>query len=230
MAEPPIPDLFRETIAELGSIPRRGLIWLGAFAIVVAAMDLLTWTHRPTYTAADYAMLAATMAAWVAAAYSISMSMVKKPSSARAFAKFLASSFAVVLLPIIGFASLLVGASANMGAVVGLGVALIVAGLVAGSLLVGWPILEATSQRPVGPLRAIRMTKGLRWQLFFASLVLGGLMRGIPDTSTTDDFGTAVLLAAVNALGSALVSMVALSIAVAAFKFMSTRTLFLSVR
>ena len=215
------PSLFRETMAEFGSIPRRGLIYLGIFAIIVAAIDLLTWAHRPTYSATDYAILAAATAAWVAVAYSISMLMIESPPSLRGLVKFLASSIALVLLPVIGFASLLAGLSAKMGAVAALGAALIAAGLVVGSLLVGWPILEATSQRRVGPLQAIRLTHGLRWQLFAAWLVLGGMTRGVPDTSSTDDFGTAVLLAAVNALASTLVSMIALSIAVAAYKFMT---------
>lgn len=223
MLSPQIPDLFRVTLAELGSIPRRGLIYFGAFAMVMAGLDLLAWSHRPTYMAVDYALGTAALLAWLVAAYSITMSMVERPASVRGFGKFFAASTGLVLLPIIGFALILFGAAANFGALTALGVALIVGGFVAGSLLVGWPILEATARRPIGPFQAIRMAKGIRRQLFFASLIVGGMTGGIPDTSSADDFGTAALIAVVGGLASTGGSMIALSFAVAAFKFMDQR-------
>lgn len=207
------------TLAEFGSIPRRGLVYFGILAAVAAAVDLATWPHRLNYAAADYAMLGVVVATWVVAAYMISMSMVERPPSLGGFARFLVASLALASLPIAGIAALLAGA----GALAALGVALIGMGVVSGALLVGWPILEATSQKLIGPLRAIGMAKGIRRQLFFAWLIMGGLTRSLPATSTAEDFGTAILLATVNALASTLVSMIALSLAVAAYKFMSAR-------
>lgn len=215
-----IPDLFREALAEFGSIPRRGLIYFGAFAIVTAALEFLTWLHRPTYTVLDDTALIAAMVAWMVAAYAVAMSMIESPPSFGGFAKFVASSLAVVLPPILGLVCLLMAARANIGGLAALGGALFIAGLVVASLLVGWPLVEATAQRPVGPVGALRMTKGMRWQLFFASLVIAGVSRGVPDTSITDDLWAAVLLAVLNASASTLISMMALSIAVAAFRFM----------
>jgi hypothetical protein len=219
MASMRIPDVLREVVAELGGMPGRGLLLFGALAAFNAGAALLTWTHRPMVTPFDFALTAAGVIAWLAIAYWVAMSMVEHSPSWRGLGKFVATTMALALPPIIGVLAVVTSHRFHNGALAALGAGLVLMGLIGCMLLVAWPLLEATSSRLVGPLRAFQMTRGLRWQLVFMAILPGAFARGLADMTTTSDFWTAALMASINAVAAMCGPVFALAVAVTAFKF-----------
>ncbi|MNN68959.1 hypothetical protein D3C81_1847060 [compost metagenome] len=108
----------------------------------------------------------------------------------------------------------------KMGAGVALSGALFIAWLVFMMLLPAWPIMQATSAKLIGPLTAIRATRGIRWPLVMAGFLTAGLNRTIPNASSATDIWSALVLAVVDGAIAMFFAMLAISIAVAAAKLM----------
>ena len=208
--------------AEMGTIPRRGLVYLGLAATFSGATDLFIWTHRPEYSALDWAILGLAFFALMGVVCLVSTIMVGVRVSLTGVLKFVITSLALVSPMFLAGVLLLVSLKSGngLGAVTGfisMGAAFIFL-----TLLPGWPVLQVSSSGVVGPLTALRSTKGFRWGLFGVAFIAASMNKLVPGTSTAEDFGTACALAAGGAIVSFLSALVALSIAVAASKLMKS--------
>ena len=214
-------------VAEFGAMPRRGLLYAGAVGLASATFDLVHWLHRTKAPTLDYVGVLVLLAVWFPAAYAMSMLMIQTRLSWRGFGKFLATTLAMVSPVLLAIAALLIATrfASHAGLVLTIVLAAVMSlvGIVLLTLLSGWPILQAISPRLVGPITALKATEGLRWPLVVASFAQSALNRAGPDTSTAGDLPTVCLLAAVNGLVACGSLMLAVSLAVVAWRHMASR-------
>lgn len=214
-------EVWQAVLAEFGTIPRRGLIYLAIATVAGMASDLYLWSHRPTLLPTDYALGAVLVIGWIAISYAVLMAMVEKPVSLSGFAKFLAASAVVALPFLLLLAGLILGARTELGPwVVVLGLLAMLALILILPILSGWPVLQSLSNRVIDPLTALRATHGIRLPLIVMSFVVGGLGRVVPATSSTEDLAMAVLFASGSAIVSTVSAMIGFGVAVVAYRYM----------
>ncbi|PIC02010.1 hypothetical protein [Caulobacter sp. X] len=90
------------------------------------------------------------------------------------------------------------------------------------AFLPGWPLLQATSASLVGPWKAFKSTRGLRWQLFLASFLASGLNKAIPKVSSTESLAGASVLALLGGVVTCFSLMLAAAIGVSAWRHMTS--------
>ena len=211
-----------EIVAELGTMPRIALIWFAILGALSASLDLVSWLHRPRFTPIDYLGLAVLVGASLTATYGGSMKMIDRSWSYKGLFRFVATALAM-LSPIALALAFLSLARVSQGWVAA-SLAASLLGITFLSFLPGWPILQATSRRFVGPWAALKLTKGLRWQLVLASVLTSSLNKAVPSTSTAENFTGASLLAALSGVVTCFSLMLAAAIAVSAWKHMTSET------
>jgi len=207
-------------LAEFGTIPRRELLQLAAGGAAVAASSLIFWSHKPDVLPIDYAMSAALLLGWGALLYAVSMKLMGSRLSMTGFIRFSATSLVMMLPAPILLALLWLSAIYKIGPGIALSGVLFVAWLIFMMLLPAWPILQATSAKFIGPLTAIRATRGIRWPLVMAGFLTAGLNRAIPKASSAMDVWSALILAILDGAIAIFFAMLAISIGVAAAKLM----------
>lgn len=210
----------QDMIAEWGAFPRKALTYFGVWAVVSAGADLILWSHGKHFQAADYLLVAGLAVGWASATYYAAMLMVSTPMTWRGAARFWGTTLAIVTPIIVGLAWSLIALKLKAWWIVLPGVIFLFAATTIATFFVGWPVWQATAQRVIGPFEAWRATKGIRWQLFTFSCVTSGLNRALPNTSTAHDVGAAALLAAGSSLVSCVSSVIGLSVAVVAWRWM----------
>lgn len=215
------PTFIRLVTAEFGTIPKAGLAMIGVVSAASAAAEIYLWTHGSSVTAADYVIGAGLFGGWAAVVYAVSMMMAGSRVEIVGFAKYMATAFAAVLPMLAALGLLLLFMVLGAGGLALIMLAPMFASLIPIMLLPGWPILQATSSKLVGPAEALRLTKGYRWPLILAGFALGAINRAVPTTSATDELTTVCLLAVVGGVASAISAMLGLSISIAAWRLMT---------
>jgi hypothetical protein len=224
MANPRTTHTFLTSFtAELRAIPRKGLVCAGAVGLGSAGFDLFHWSHGGSFIPPDYAVLLILLAGWLLTAYGLSMRLVATPASWRGLAKFLATTLVLVSPILLALLTLRFAKSfeGQYGFLLALVLALL--GSVVLTLLPGWPILQAVSTRLVGPIAALKATKGVRRSLILGPVLTGGLNKFAPETSTAHDLASACLLATLNGLLASVNLLLAVAIAVVAWRHMASR-------
>ncbi|WP_421731579.1 hypothetical protein [Brevundimonas sp.] len=207
-------------MAELGTIPKIGLLYLALCGAALAASDLLSWAHGPALRTEDYVVGLVLTTGWAVAIYSVSMMMMGARTSPLGFAKFVATSIAMLMPLLVSIALFVVAVKANSGVGIAVSCVVFVAALGVTALLPGWPLLQATTEKFVGPLTAFASTKGYRWPLIMGALVISAINRAATKVSDADDFSTAAVLALVDGTVAVASTAAGLSIAVVAWKLM----------
>lgn len=92
---------------------------------------------------------------------------------------------------------------------------------VASQLLCAWPVLQTTTPRFVGPLEAWRRSRGLRWPLLVAGLVLSGTNGAGLDVGPDDPIGSHVAAFLLSVCASVFTALGMIAISIAAFKRMN---------
>lgn len=216
---------YRDAYAEAAKIPRAGLIYIGCWSVVSAFIDLLYWTNRPHFLPGnlppiDYAISAVLIIGWLVVAYSVAMLMTGTRWSTVSLGRFFATSVAMALPALLAIGLILLTPPPGTVWMFAVVVVLSLGALVVFALLPGWPVLQATSMKLVGPAAAFRSTKGMRMSLFATSFIVGGLNRVVPTMSSAHDFPTACILAVANGAVLFVSMVIGLSIAVAAWRRM----------
>jgi hypothetical protein len=209
-----------EIVAELGAMPRLALVCFGGIGALSASLDLAFWLHRPRLEPLDYLGIALLLGVSLLATYAASMKMVECRWSYGGLARFLATALAM-LSPIL-LALVFIGLAPGNQLWLAASLAASLLSIVFLSFLPGWPILQATSPRIVGPWAAFKATKGLRWQLFLVSSLTASLNKAVPSMSTAEDIAGAGLLAALGGVVTCFSLMLAAAIAVSAWKHMTS--------
>jgi hypothetical protein len=207
-------------MSEAGAFPKIGLIYLGAWGLFSAGTDIFAWLHRPSFEPADYFLAAVNLIALAAITYSYAAWMAGAQRTLRGAVGFFGTGVAVFLPTLMAFGLLLVAARAKILWAEILLVLTVFVSLLPISILVGWPIWQATSDRLIGPLEALNATKGIRWPLFFAAGIISSLNRGFPSASKVADLRMACALAIGNGVVGCVTTVLGLSIAVAAYRRM----------
>ena len=216
----PLQRFYELALAELGNIPKRGLIYLGIAGAAGAAFDLIFWSHRPTVLPIDYAGAAALLIGWGVLLYAVSLTMMDSRPNVVGFIRFAITSAAMMLPAALALGLLWLSAIYKSGTGVAFSGALLVASLVFVFLLPGWPVMQARSARWIGPFAALRATRGFRWPLFLAGFGVGGINRAVPQPSSTTEFWSALGLAVLGGGVAVIFAILAISIAVTAAKLM----------
>lgn len=207
-------------MAELGTYPREGLFWLGGWALLSAAADLISWLHRPDYQVADYILLVALAIGLVAISFFSATRMIEMPMTWRGGLRFVGTGAALFIPIMLALGLLVLAARLNIPWAVVASALLVFASLLPITFLPGWPVWQSASVRLIGPIEAFRATSGFRWSLFGASLFVSALNRAMPKTSSTNDMLAACTVAVGNGLVACVTTVVGLSIAVAAYRKM----------
>lgn len=215
-----LPDFFRLLFGGVRSIPRRGLAYLVIAGAAVSVSDWLVWWSKPDAPAIIYGGFAGLVLCWGLVLYAVSMMVMDKRASLGGFVRFSITSLAMVLPLLLSAGLLLLTAAHGNGWGIALSGTLFAVSLAAPILLPGWPVLQATSTGFVGPLNALRATRGIRWSLFIASLVVSGINRAVPDVGAIEDAWAAMAVAVFGGLIAVLAGMISISIATASAKFM----------
>ncbi len=213
-------SFYQSCIAELGGIPRLGLIYLGLLGVASAGSELFLWSHRPALLPLDIAILAVVVAASVVAIYAVSMMMIAARCSVQGLIKFVATWIAMALPVLLSLGLLIVASRASYGAGVAASVVLLLASIVILALMPGWPLRQAVSTTFVGPREAFRSTYGFRWQLIAGALIAGNINRVVPSVADSHDLWTACFIAAVGGIAAVGSAMVGLAISVSAWRRM----------
>ena len=216
------PTFIKLVMVEFGTIPLAGLALIGAVSAASAASEMFLWADDSTFTAADYVLGAGLLAGWAIVVYAVSMMLAGNRFGIVSFAKYMATACATVLPIFVALSLLLLFSILDAGGIVLIAVLPMLASLIPMMLLPGWPILQATSAKLVGPVEALRLTSGFRWPLILASFALGAINRIVPASSATDEFTTVCLLAAIGGVVSMFSAMFGLSVSVAAWRLMTT--------
>ena len=206
--------------AEIGTIPRTALIWFGAVGALSALSDLSFWFHKPRLTPLDYVGWALLVSASFLSTYSACMEMIGCRRSWGGLSRFIATLL-VMLSPILVAIALLALAHGDQRTLAASLVASLL-GIIFLSFLPGWPVLQVTSPRLIGPWTAFKSTKGLRWQLMLASVLTSSLNKAVPQISTADNLLAAGLLAVLGGIVTCFSLMLAAAIAVSAWKHMTS--------
>lgn len=215
-------SVFQQAIENLARIPRDA--WLvGLLACgVSASSDIALWLNgeEPNWTwVAPILVLAAV---WLAAVYICAVGIARRSASLWGYSRFALTSVATVA-PLILTLGLLVFAKPYLSEDARLWLLLtgVVIGFLFASLLAGWPMTQSTSSVFVSPLRVFRATRGHRGSLIFLGFAAGGIGRAdmVPDISSANNFGEAVLIALADGLVGLLVLGLTAAIASAAWQF-----------
>lgn len=217
------PSFLSLVMAEFGTFPRRGLVYLGAISTLAALFDLFTWMRRDDISPLGYGILAVLFICWFSACYASSMLLLNARTSIVGLGKLLVTSFMMTMPVLLAVALVIIGVRTSNPAIYAGGGFLIIVGFVALPLLQGWPIVQALSSRLIGPLQAFRATAGRRWNLVFAAFLVSALNRFLPSTSSTSEFATACVLAVAGIAVSMASAMAMVSIAVAAARLMTAK-------
>lgn len=209
-------------LAEVGTIPRRALIYIGVLVAISAAYEMLIWAYRPELLPIDYAVTVVLIAASVAVVYVTSMSMIDDVISLRGFVKFLATSVLVIAPMMLSIALLLLSGIYRLG-LVPVALLSMAVSYVLIALLPGWPVLQTKNKKIIGPLMALKATKGFRWSLVFSALAIGALNRAIPGASSTSHPWEALAFAAGGGLSALFSTICGLGVAVTASRLMAER-------
>lgn len=215
-----LPDFSTLLFGAVRAIPRRGFAYLGIAGAAVSVSDWLVWWSKPDAPAIIYGGFTVLVLCWGIVLYAVSTMVMAKRASLGGFVRFSITSVAVVLPLLLSAALLLLAAAHGNGWSVALSGTLFAVSLAAPFLLPGWPVLQATSTGFVGPLYALRATRGIRWSLLLASLVVSAINRAVPDIGAIVDAWAAMAVAVFGGLIAVLVGMISISIATASAKFM----------
>ncbi len=213
-------NFFQLAFAEFGTIPKRGLTYLGVAGAAAAATDLIFWSHRPDVLLIDYAVGAALLLGWGVLLYAISMTMMDSRLSVAGFIRFVITSVVMMLPTALGLGLLWLSAIYKNGAGMAFSGVLLIVSIVFTMLLPGWPVMQAKSTKLIGPLAALRATRGIRWSLVIAGFVTGGVNRALPEMSSATEVWAALALAILGGVIVVLSAMIAISIAVTSAKLM----------
>jgi hypothetical protein len=164
--------------AQLCATPRPALIGFAALSVVLAVLNWAPWLGRAESGALDYAGGALAYLLSLGAIYVAATLMIERPRSWMGLGKFIAT-FLAMIAPV-AIAVGLVLAELPLAFIV-LVAPLLLIGIFLLSFLQGWPLLQATSRRWIGPKTAWALTKGIRWPLFIGSSITGSLTRMGPD-------------------------------------------------
>jgi len=213
------PKFSQQVLAEFGVFPLKGILCIGLVSAGAAAFGLLFW--QKDMWGLGYALAVVIVLGWFGVLYATASTMLDVRPSVLGLAKFLLTLAAMgvpiglaVFLTILGVKNSIPAAFLSGGLLLLGGMALI-------ALLPAWPITQAVSQTWVGPMNALRATKGHRGGLIFVALLLGAFNRLIPSIDTTASFTAACVMAVVGAIGSVAWAMAFVSISVASSKLMS---------
>lgn len=216
------PTFIKLVMVEFGTIPVAGLAMIGAVSAASAASEVFLWAHGSTFTAADYVLSAGLLAGWAFVVYAVSMMLAGNPFGIVSFAKYLGTAFATVVPMVVALGLLLLLVRLEAGVLVLIALLLMFLASIPTMLLPGWPILQTTSTKLVGPVAALRLTRGFRLPLILSGFALGAINRVVPASSATDEFTTVCLLAAVGGIATMFSAMFGLSVSVAAWRLMKT--------
>lgn len=216
------PTFIKLVMAEFGTIPTNGLVMIGSVSAASAAAEIFLWAPESTLTAGDYVMSAGLLIVWAFVVYAVSMMLAGSRFGAVGFAKYMATAVATALPLLAALGVLILFARLEAGGLVLIAALAMFASLIPMMLLPGWPVLQATSTKPVGPLSALRLTRGFRWPLILAGFALGAINRVVPAASATDEWTTVCLLAVFGGIVSAFSAMFGLSVSVAAWRLMTS--------
>ena len=217
---PSSPKFSQLVLAEFGTFPRKGMIYIGVVCAAAQAWGLFLW-NRQDVPAAAYVMLAAIVLAWLGVFYVTALAILQVRPSASGLAKFLVTSLLTALPVLLAAVFLIVGVRTSATAFYVLGGLLLLGGLVLLPLLTGWSITQAISTKIIGPMAALGATKGHRGGLIFTALVVAGLNRVVPSLGSTTDFAVACLFAVIGLIAGIASAMAIISIAVVASRMMS---------
>lgn len=216
-------DLFSEAKVEAGAIPRRGLVYIGVFALLSASLAFAPWTWETLPATLGIALAAAEFIAWIAMVYTVSMLMVDGRASMVGLLRFGGTLLASVLPIAVSFGAMFLGGYLSNLLLALSGLILLVGSTILSFVLAGWPIMNALSSRLVGPLSAYRLTAGLRWPLILATFVLGGLNRLWPEVEANASFWTITGFAAAEAALIFIQNIAALALSVAVWRRMEAK-------
>lgn len=212
-------DFLSELLSELGAIPRDALIWFASLGALSGALSLVSWLHRPQI--ALIICLGVTIAlSSLVATYSSAMKMIGFRSSYRNLVRFTVTTLAMMAPIGLAFFFIIMARSDDAWVVPAIVSTLMALAFV--TWLPGWPILQATSRYLVDPWTAFKLTKGLRLPLVMTGMLMSGLNKAAPSTSTAESLTSAIILAALNGASYTCSLMLAVAIAVSAWKHMTS--------
>jgi hypothetical protein len=214
-------DFFTQTMGELCTVPKRGLIYVTVAGVLSAITDIFHWGSGAKFSNFYYAPLGVAILPWLAAAYATTMTMVEKPSSVVGFIKFTTVTI-VTFMPILSSLAVLIYAARaglHNGFIISTVLTLLLIGLLFVAFLPAWPIAQAISARFVSPMRIVKATKGHRWSLILVMFAASSVNKLVPSMSSATNIGEAIALALFGAVVGAATLVLTASIAVTAWKF-----------
>ena len=213
---------FTTSIAQnIGKIPRPVIASMFVVAVIFALVDVAFWAKgwKPWPTGL-----------WLLIPYALALSsveylgitgVVRVAPSMRAYIRFACTS-TLMLLPLalaiaVLFAAPIIGRTA---VVIAFGVGA-VAGLAIVAFLPAWPVAQAFSSSIVTPLKVFRATRGFRWGLVGAAILLIVFNRQdlVPEVDKATDLSHAFAYAAAQAGISTLSMIYTAAVAATAFAF-----------
>lgn len=211
-------------LAEFGTVPKRHLAAVAALGLVSASLTAVVIRTEPD-TWVSAILLAPLTIVYVWLTYATTMAMLPTNISIVGAIKFGVTGLALFFPSLVSFGLLLlIGRSSSIVGLILL-LALFAFTFVVVPILYGWPVMQAASARWVGPRAALRRTRGIRWQLVIASMVVSGTNRGLPRASPSDDLWVAALMVFLEAVISTFSLLLVVSISVAAWRHMTARDL-----
>ena len=205
---------------EVGTVPRRGLIYLALAVLISVAAEIASKLTGPGFQFFDYLVAAASILSWIFGVYVATALMIEQRPSMAGFGKYALTGLAIAV-PFLVCVGGLVGTAA-----LGLGAGAVVFGLMIFPallpifLLPGWPIWQATSDRFIGPLEAWRSTRGFRLPLFISAFIASAFNRLVPAGSSSDDLSGTIMLACLGALAGLATAMIGMGVAVTSSRLM----------
>jgi len=214
------PKFSQRVLAEFGAFPRKGIVFIGLVCASAQVCGMLLWT-KPDASPVISVILAATLLAWFCVSYTTTSAILNVPPSVSGLFKFLATSLLTSLPVLFSLALLVFATKTSIAIIYVLSGLLMLGGIILLPLLAGWPITQAISRRLIGPMTALRATKGHRGNLIVAALVFAGLNRAVPALNSATNFATACLFAVMGLIAGIAGAMALISIAVVASQMMS---------
>ncbi len=213
-------EFFKLIMVEFGTVPMFGVVMITAVSVFssVVAVLVLDQSNVPSALQALCAVLVAV--GWVVTIYALSMMMIASPASLLSFIKYLAAAIAALIPFGAAIGLMFLAGALGWAILMAIAMATLLVLFFGASLLSGWPILQATSTKLIGPVAALKLTRGFRWPLVMAGMALGGLNRLVPSPSESDSFAAVSVLSGAGAIVSAFTGMFAVSISVAAWRLM----------
>nr|WP_316628648.1 hypothetical protein [uncultured Brevundimonas sp.] len=214
------PKFSQRVLAEVGAFPRKGIVYIGLVCAAAQMCNLLLWSKADASTVI-YVILAAILLAWFCVSYATASAILNVPPSVSGLFKFLAASLLTSLPVLLSLALLVFASKTSIAIIYVLSGLLMLGGVFLLPLLAGWPITQAISTRLIGPMTALRATKGHRGNLIVAALLVAGLNRIVPALNSATDFTTACWFAVMGFIADIASAMALISIAVVASQMMS---------